>query len=49
MQDFLCLDSFARMNTPATASGNWQWRVKKDQLNFELAKRIRNLTWDSDR
>ena len=49
MQDFLCLDSYARMNTPAVASGNWQWRVKKDQLNFELAKRIRNLTWDSNR
>lgn len=29
MQDILCLDGMARMNTPGTASGNWTWRYKK--------------------
>lgn len=28
MQDWLGLDSSARMNTPGTASGNWEWQMK---------------------
>lgn len=33
MQDFLSLDSSARMNTPGSATGNWQWRVEQHQLD----------------
>ncbi len=29
MQDILGLDNDARMNTPGTALGNWQWRLSK--------------------
>ncbi len=32
MQDVMNLGSEARMNTPATASGNWTWRFLPDQL-----------------
>lgn len=28
VQDILCLDDSARMNTPSTASGNWQFRLE---------------------
>lgn len=33
MQDFLNLPSSARMNTPGTAQGNWQWRFRRDELD----------------
>lgn len=44
MQDFLGLDSRSRMNTPSTVGGNWQWRLKKEDLTEELAIKIRELT-----
>lgn len=44
MQDFLNLDSRSRMNTPSTVGGNWQWRLKEEDLTEELAKKIRELT-----
>lgn len=40
MQDFLGLGSFARMNTPSTLGGNWQWRVKGECLNPWLSEII---------
>jgi len=40
MQDVLGLGSEARMNTPATASGNWRWRMKREALTKELAHRL---------
>jgi 4-alpha-glucanotransferase len=43
-QDLLSLDSFARMNTPSVASGNWQWRVLPGALNDVIAARLRELT-----
>lgn len=43
-QDLLSLDSFARMNTPSVASGNWQWRVLSGALNDAVAARLRELT-----
>ncbi len=49
MQDFLELDSSARMNTPSTLGGNWQWRVTKEMLADELAERIYELTRIYDR
>lgn len=44
MQDFLELGSGARMNTPSTLGGNWQWRMSKDNFNDRLANRIRRMT-----
>lgn len=32
MQDVLCLGAEARMNTPGTGEGNWQWRMTEEQL-----------------
>lgn len=43
MQDVLGLGSEARMNTPATTSGNWAWRLNSDALNDELSLRLRDL------
>ena len=44
MQDYLGLGSEARINTPSTLGGNWQWRMKKDAFTKELAKQIRSMT-----
>ena len=44
MQDWLNLGSEARMNTPSTNSGNWQWRMKKGDLTPSLAEKIKEMT-----
>lgn len=44
MQDVLCLDSRARMNTPGTTNGNWQWRMSKDDINNGNSKLLKKLT-----
>jgi 4-alpha-glucanotransferase len=44
MQDVLGLGTEARMNTPATTSGNWGWRFTWDQLTPELVERLRAIT-----
>lgn len=44
MQDVLGLGSEARMNTPATPSGNWRWRMRPDAASEEHAERLRSLT-----
>lgn len=44
MQDFLELDSEARMNTPGLAYGNWEWRLNKDSLSFNLSEKIYRTT-----
>ena len=28
MQDILCLDDKARMNTPSSVGANWKWRLE---------------------
>ena len=43
-QDLLSLDSEARMNTPGTIDGNWQWRCPDGVLNKELSLRLAELT-----
>lgn len=43
MQDLLSLDSSHRMNIPGTTDDNWRWRFDWDQLNEELAPRVRRL------
>lgn len=44
MQDVLCLDSSARMNTPGTIGDNWTWRVSVDNINQNNAKLFKKLT-----
>lgn len=43
VQDILCLGNNARINTPSTLGGNWQWRVKKGELGSDHAARMRHL------
>lgn len=40
MQDVLCLDSWARYNTPGVGDGNWAWRFKFEDMNEHLEKRL---------
>ena len=49
MQDLLSLGTEARMNVPATSSGNWQWRMRKEHLSADLAARLSALTRESRR
>jgi 4-alpha-glucanotransferase len=44
LQDVLGLSSDARMNTPASAEGNWDWRFQEGALTDELAARLRDMT-----
>lgn len=45
MQDWLCLDNSARMNTPSTiGGGNWAWRMDKNACTKELAKAMKKLS-----
>jgi 4-alpha-glucanotransferase len=44
LQDVLGLSSEARMNTPASAEGNWNWRFAEGALTDELAARLRDVT-----
>ncbi len=43
MQDILELGSDARMNTPGTVIGNWNWRFQWDQLSHNQASRFTHL------
>lgn len=40
-QDLLGLGSEARMNTPSTLGGNWQWRALPGSFDGKLARRLR--------
>lgn len=44
MQDILGIGTEARMNLPASTSGNWQWRMDKDSLSDEITQRLKKLT-----
>jgi 4-alpha-glucanotransferase len=48
-QDHLELDSSARMNTPAVASGNWSWRAPAGSFTPALAERLAALVAVTDR
>ena len=43
LQDYLNLDSGARINTPGTSTGNWIWRAKEEYLSKSVSDKIRNL------
>ncbi len=49
LQDLLEMDGKARMNTPGTAAGNWQWRYTKDQLKKPKASWLKEITELYDR
>ncbi len=51
MQDILCCDASARMNTPGSASNNWTWRMKAHDLEdmSAHAKRLRSLLQNTNR
>lgn len=42
--DYLGLPNSARINTPSTLGGNWQWRCPKEYLTKRLATDIRKKT-----
>ena len=44
VQDILGLGNEARMNLPASTSGNWQWRFQERALTDEIAVRLKELT-----
>jgi 4-alpha-glucanotransferase len=44
VQDLLRLGSEARMNTPGTSSGNWQWRFQPGTLDEALADELAEMT-----
>jgi 4-alpha-glucanotransferase len=43
MQDLLRLGTEARMNYPSRLGGNWEWRMKEEDMNSALAERLREL------
>lgn len=45
MQDFLVLNTDARMNLPSTIGGNWSWRMTPGVANDWVAGRARELAW----
>ena len=40
MQDVLCLDSWARFNTPGVGEGNWAWRFRQEDMSEPLSTRL---------
>ena len=44
MQDLLGLGNEARMNLPASETGNWKWRMRPGSITEEIVIRLRNLT-----
>ena len=44
IQDLFCQGSEYRMNTPGKAEGNWAYRVKKELLTSDVAKRLYDVT-----
>ena len=46
IQDWLGMGKEARINTPGTSSGNWQWRLRSMDLLKSLAPRIKKTIGD---
>jgi 4-alpha-glucanotransferase len=45
MQDALNLSGEARMNYPSTLGGNWEWRMKEEDMSPSLAEKFRELNF----
>jgi 4-alpha-glucanotransferase len=48
-QDILSLNNQARFNLPGTTIGNWQWRLRADQLTLQNAQDLKSLTLKTQR
>ena len=44
MQDYMQLGHTARMNTPSTLGGNWEWRLPDGYASEKLKENILSLT-----
>lgn len=44
MQDLLDKDESCRMNTPSTVGGNWEWRMKKNDITKQKREYLKELT-----
>lgn len=44
MQDYLNRDATARMNTPSTEQGNWEWRAAAEDFRPAVCEHIRRLS-----
>ncbi len=44
MQDFLGCGNETRMNRPSTTDGNWEWRVRAEDIRPDISKVIADLT-----
>jgi 4-alpha-glucanotransferase len=49
LQDYLGLDSDARMNVPGSTDANWRWRVTSEQLSPAFLDSVRQLVDESNR
>jgi 4-alpha-glucanotransferase len=49
MQDFLGLDSAARLNRPGTTLNNWRWRMTADALRPDLIAAVAAMVDDASR
>jgi 4-alpha-glucanotransferase len=49
MQDVLGLGEEARMNAPATQTGNWRWRLLPEQMTSSLTEKLKEITEGSGR
>jgi 4-alpha-glucanotransferase len=49
VQDILGLDSEARMNVPGTVSGNWEWRLEREQLDERTLEDLLAVTTETSR
>jgi 4-alpha-glucanotransferase len=49
VQDILGFGAEARMNTPGTASGNWEWRLRTGELTDDSLARLAELSRESGR
>ncbi|HBL24864.1 MAG TPA: 4-alpha-glucanotransferase [Deltaproteobacteria bacterium] len=43
MQDVLGLDGTARMNSPGTAYGNWEWRLSWEKLTPSITEKLKDM------
>lgn len=44
IQDYLGLDSKARINIPSTLGNNWVWRLKKEDITTDIIKKMHQIT-----
>ncbi|MCP4650670.1 MAG: 4-alpha-glucanotransferase [PVC group bacterium] len=49
MQDILGLKQEDRMNLPGTLDGNWQWRLKPEQLTPQITAQLAEITLSTSR